>query len=54
VGLPVPCATDLAIQSVESDKGLHETLVITSSRHAVSIDTLTSAPLSGRLLSTVI
>jgi DNA-binding IclR family transcriptional regulator/sugar lactone lactonase YvrE len=52
VGLPVPCATDLAIRPAGSVEAARETLVITSARHAVSIDALTSAPLSGRLLQT--
>lgn len=45
VGLPVPCATDLAFGGAALDR-----LYITSSRHSVPLDTLGSAPLSGRLL----
>lgn len=47
VGLPVPCATDLAF-STQADGT--ESLAITTGRHSVSLDALASAPLSGRLL----
>ncbi|WP_077003089.1 IclR family transcriptional regulator C-terminal domain-containing protein [Variovorax sp. KK3] len=46
VGLPVPCATDLAFRVVD---GVRQ-LVITTQRQSVPLDTLTTAPLSGRLL----
>ncbi|MEJ8850155.1 IclR family transcriptional regulator domain-containing protein [Variovorax rhizosphaerae] len=49
VGLPVPCATDLAITGAGVAGG--ERMAITTSRHSVPIDSLASAPLSGRLLS---
>ncbi|BEP38640.1 SMP-30/gluconolactonase/LRE family protein (plasmid) [Variovorax sp. V59] len=49
VGLPVPCATDLAFAPPVEGEG--ERLVITTARHSVPIDTLTNAPLSGRVLS---
>lgn len=45
VGLPVPCATDLVFGGPGRDR-----LYITSSRHSVPLDTLGTAPLSGRLL----
>jgi IclR family acetate operon transcriptional repressor len=45
VGLPVPCATDLAF-----DTGGSGRLMVTTARHSVPLDTLASAPLSGRLL----
>jgi len=47
VGLPVPCATDLAI--VARGDGA-EQMAITTERHSVPIDVLGNAPLSGRLL----
>lgn len=50
VGLPVPCATDLAVSGAAGG-GTHETLMVTSARQSVPIDALTSAPLSGRLFS---
>lgn len=50
VGLPVPCATDLAV----ARSGEREHLVITTARHSVPLDTLASAPLSGRLLELAI
>ncbi|MGH6637484.1 MAG: SMP-30/gluconolactonase/LRE family protein, partial [Polaromonas sp.] len=46
VGLPVPCATDLAFGGAAQDR-----LYVTTSRHSVPLDTLTIAPLSGRLLA---
>ena len=46
VGLPVPCATDLAFCGGR--------LLVTSARHSVPLDTLANAPLSGRLLSIVV
>lgn len=46
IGLPVPCATDVAFGGPALD-----CLYITTSRHSVSLDTLGSAPLSGRLLA---
>jgi len=45
VGLPVPSATDLAF----GPDG--QQLYITTARHSVALDTLASAPLSGRLLT---
>ncbi|MDM0107713.1 IclR family transcriptional regulator C-terminal domain-containing protein [Variovorax sp. J22R24] len=50
VGLPVPCATDLAFSPAPDDTG-GEKLVITTARHSVPLDTLPSAPLSGRLVT---
>ena len=47
VGLPVPCATDLAFSPADPRQ-----LLITTSRHSVPLDGLASAPLSGRLLET--
>lgn len=44
IGLPVPCPTDLAFASDGSGR-----LMVTTARHTVSLDTLASAPLSGRL-----
>ncbi|MBS0455398.1 MAG: helix-turn-helix domain-containing protein [Proteobacteria bacterium] len=52
VGLPVPCATDLAF-SPSLDESGGERLVITTARHSVSLDTLPSAPLSGRLMTLI-
>ena len=46
IGLPVPCATDVAFRK---HAGLRE-LVVTTQRQSVPIDTLSTAPLSGRLL----
>lgn len=53
IGLPVPCATDLEFAPIDG-KAKVERLVITTARHRVALDTLANAPLSGRLLSTVI
>ena len=47
IGLPVPNPTDVALGGPDS-----HTLFITTDRQSVAIDTLTSAPLSGRLLQT--
>ncbi|CAN7332038.1 IclR family transcriptional regulator domain-containing protein [Variovorax sp. LjRoot178] len=49
IGLPVPCATDLAFAPM-SEGAEAEKLVITTARHSVPLDTLANAPLSGRLL----
>ncbi|MFC3337402.1 IclR family transcriptional regulator domain-containing protein [Paracandidimonas soli] len=49
VGLPVPCATDLAFRAEGGASGMGQ-LAITTGRHSVSLDALSSAPLSGRLL----
>jgi DNA-binding IclR family transcriptional regulator/sugar lactone lactonase YvrE len=46
VGLPVPCPTDLTLGG--DDGG---TLYVTTARHELSIETLGSAPLSGRLFA---
>jgi len=46
VGLPVPCATDLVFGGPEGQQ-----LYITTARQSVALDTLASAPLSGRLLT---
>lgn len=46
IGLPVPCATDLAFR-IEKDR---RQLVITTQRHSVALEVLATAPLSGRLL----
>jgi sugar lactone lactonase YvrE len=46
VGLPVPCPTDLTLGG--KDRG---TLYVTTARHELSIETLASAPLSGRLFA---
>ncbi|MEY2952282.1 MAG: hypothetical protein RLZZ401_369 [Pseudomonadota bacterium] len=46
VGLPVPCPTDLTVGGKALDR-----LFVTTARHSVALDTLSSAPLSGRLLS---
>ncbi|ALM84811.1 IclR family transcriptional regulator C-terminal domain-containing protein [Bordetella sp. N] len=46
VGLPVPCATDLACVTLAGSRRL----AITTERQSVSMDALGSAPLSGRLL----
>ncbi|SFP62520.1 transcriptional regulator, IclR family [Variovorax sp. OK605] len=59
IGLPVPCATDLAFApAVEGGKAKDdeegERLVITTARHSVPLDTLASAPLSGRVLGLVV
>lgn len=48
IGLPVPCATDLAFRG----DGEERQLVITSARQSVPLDALSTAPLSGRLLMT--
>lgn len=45
IGLPVPNPTDLTLGGADG-----RTLFITTDRQAVAIDTLASAPLSGRLL----
>lgn len=45
LGLPVPCATGLAIGGTDGRK-----IMITTSRHSVALDTLASAPWSGLLL----
>ncbi|MDB5851510.1 MAG: IclR family transcriptional regulator [Rhodoferax sp.] len=45
VGLPVPCATDLCFEPGGSGR-----MVVTTARHSVPLDTLLSAPWSGRLL----
>lgn len=50
VGLPVPCATDLAFSPKPEATG-GERLVITTARHSVPLDTLANAPLSGRLFT---
>ncbi len=50
IGLPVPCATDLAF-APSPDGAEMQRLVITTARHSVPLDTLASAPLSGRLLA---
>ena len=47
VGVPVPCPTDLTM--IQRSDGAAQ-LAITTERHRVSIDALSSAPLSGRLL----
>ena len=49
LGLPVPCPTDLAFGGAGGN-----TLYITSARHMVPMDTLASAPLSGRLLQVAV
>ena len=49
LGLPVPCPTDLAFGGASGN-----TLYITSARHMVPMDTLASAPLSGRLLQVAV
>ncbi|SEB25048.1 IclR family transcriptional regulator C-terminal domain-containing protein [Variovorax sp. YR216] len=46
VGLPVPCATDVAFRR----EGDCRELVITTQRQSVPLDTLSTAPQSGRLL----
>lgn len=46
IGLPVPCATDLAFRADENGRRL----CITTSRQSMPLDTLGKAPLSGRLL----
>ncbi len=46
VGLPVPCPTDLTLGG--KDGG---TLYVTTARHELSIESLGSAPLSGRLFA---
>ncbi|ARP96322.1 IclR family transcriptional regulator domain-containing protein [Bordetella genomosp. 13] len=48
IGLPVPCATDLAFARPGAEGP--ERLAISTERHSVPMDTLNSAPLSGRLL----
>jgi sugar lactone lactonase YvrE len=48
IGLPVPCATDLAFAPAVQGVAV-ASLVITTARHSVPLDTLSSAPLSGRL-----
>jgi len=45
IGLPVPCPTDLAFAPDGSGR-----FMVTTARNTVSLDTLASAPLSGRLL----
>ncbi len=50
IGLPVPCATDLAFAPTTAGAP-SQRLVITTARHSVPLDTLASAPLSGRLLA---
>lgn len=45
IGLPVPCATDLCFEPGSSSR-----LFVTTARHSVPLDTLSSAPLSGQLL----
>lgn len=47
VGLPIPCPTDLAFLHEDGQRQL----VITTSRHSVPLDALTSAPMSGQLLT---
>jgi sugar lactone lactonase YvrE len=47
IGLPVSSPTDVALGGVDG-----QTLFITTDRQALTIDTLLSAPLSGRLLQT--
>jgi IclR family acetate operon transcriptional repressor len=47
IGLPVPNPTNLALGGADN-----RTLFITTDRQTVAIDTLASAPLSGRLLQT--
>jgi len=49
VGLPVPCPTDLDFSPMK-DGASNGTLAISTDRHSVAIDTLNSAPLSGRML----
>ena len=46
IGLPVPCATDLAFIG----DGGQRRLLITTQRQSVALDVLASAPLSGHLL----
>jgi len=48
IGLPVPCATDLAFAPMAKGSAVAN-MVITTARHSVPLDTLSSAPLSGRL-----
>jgi sugar lactone lactonase YvrE len=47
IGLPVSSPTDVALGGPDG-----QTLFITTDRQALAIDTLVSAPLSGRLLQT--
>lgn len=46
IGLPVPCATDIAFRT----RGGHQELLITTQRQSVPLDALATAPLSGRML----
>lgn len=46
IGLPVPCATDLAFDATGPQGRLH----ITTARNSVPLDALETAPLSGRML----
>ena len=53
MGLPVPNGRALPLGPTP-EGGEGERLVITTARHSVPLDTLASAPLSGRLLSLTI
>jgi hypothetical protein len=46
IGLPVPCATDVAFMKRDGSREL----VITTQRQSVPLDTLSTAPMSGQLL----
>ena len=46
IGLPVPCPTDLLFTKRDGERQL----LVTTQRQSVSLDTLATAPLSGRLL----